>query len=275
MSFRRPNLLSLCAPLPALLLGVVTMRQLGVGTSAWAMNLAACVAGLLLFALVRSSSFRASSYFASAASIAAIVATFFSRDVDGVHRWLFLGGFALHAASVVAPLLIGAVATPPRRYLAIVVAAATALLLALQPDASQATSFAAACAVLLAFDPKLGRGVRAGAVVALAVCAVVSLLRPDPLDPVRHVEGIFDAVSARGPTWTLLAAIALVLLPLPFFVAWKRRRDPLAAALGVYVALVTLAAFWGTFPVPVMGYGVSPILGYFIALALCDRRLDG
>jgi hypothetical protein len=45
----------------------------------------------------------------------------------------------------------------------------------------------------------------------------------------------------------------------------------------VYVAMVTIAPAWGTFPVPIMGYGVSPILGYFIALALCARStaIDG
>jgi hypothetical protein len=29
-----------------------------------------------------------------------------------------------------------------------------------------------------------------------------------------------------------------------------------------------LAPAWGTFPVPVMGYGASPIVGYFLALVV-------
>jgi hypothetical protein len=59
---------------------------------------------------------------------------------------------------------------------------------------------------------------------------------------------------------------------MPYVVAWARRRQTLPLALGVYVAVVTIAPIWGTFPVPIMGYGVSPILGYFIALALCERN---
>jgi len=69
--------------------------------------------------------------------------------------------------------------------------------------------------------------------------------------------------------------MALPLLPLPFFIEFRRHHDAASLALGVYVALITLAPCWGTFPVPVMGYGVSPIVGYFLALALSKRALAG
>jgi hypothetical protein len=59
-----------------------------------------------------------------------------------------------------------------------------------------------------------------------------------------------------------MAIIALVLLLMPFFVAWLRHRQSTALAIGVYTTLTLLAPAWGTFPVPVMGYGASPILGY-------------
>jgi cell division protein FtsW (lipid II flippase) len=268
-----PDLLFLCAPMPALILGVLAMRQIGERTAS-SMNLAACGVGLLLFAVLRypaSPAHRSAWYFATMCSVAFILATFAQDGLDGVHRWIVLGNFRLHASAVVAPVIIGCVATAPRRYLAIVIAAATAMILALQPDAAQTTSFAAGCGVILACDPKLGRRERIGSFLALIACSMVSIVRADPLKPVRHVEGIFGLVSARGPAWTLLAAIALILLSVPYFLAWTRRHDPLTLALGVYVAMITIAPTWGTFPVPIMGYGVSPILGYFIALAICAR----
>ena len=81
-----------------------------------------------------------------------------------------------------------------------------------------------------------------------------------------------------------MATAALLLLPVPFFAAWLRHRRATALALGVYVAMTLLAPAWGTFPVPVMGYGAAPILGYFIALVaglggpsrieeLCSQRM--
>jgi hypothetical protein len=268
-----PDLLSVCAPIPALILGVLTMRDAGVPASAWAMNLAACAVGLVLFAVVRYSAWftsRSGWYWITIGSVTAILATFAFSGSDGVHRWVFLGGFGLHASAIVAPLIIACVATAPSGSLAVATAAATALILALQPDAAQSTSLAAGCGVLLARDPRLGSRARAGALVALIGCSLLSFLRADPLMPVRHVEGIFEVVSARGPAWALMATVALLLLPAPFFFTRARSREIVTLALGVYVALVTMAPAWGTFPVPIMGYGVSPILGYFIALA-CRR----
>jgi hypothetical protein len=238
------------------------------------MNLAAAAAGLLLFAGMRYSprpATRYTWYWMTIVSIAVLLWTLASHGVDGVHRWVFLGGLGLHASAIVAPLLLALVARAPGPYLAIATAVATAIILALQPDAAQASAFAAGCAVLLLRDPKFGPREITGGLVALIGCVLVSLVRPDPLTPVRHVEGIFEVVSARGAAWTLLATVVLLLLPMPYFLTWSRRRRSLTLALGVYVAMVAIAPAWGTFPVPIMGYGVSPILGYFIALAFAAR----
>lgn len=275
MNARQASLLPLCAPFPALILGVLTMRELDVPTSAWSMNLAAGALGLLVFAVMRYWPWpvsRPAWYLLTIGSMTVLLLTFAFAGVEGVHRWLFLGGFGLHAAAVVAPVIVVCVATAPTRLLMIATAITAAIILALQPDAAQACSVAAACGVILFCNLKSEPGKLAAGLAALIACAIVSLVRPDPLEPVRHVEGIFAVISEKGAAWALLATFALLLLPLPYFLpAWRRRHQCLALALGVYVAMVTLAPAWGTFPVPVMGYGVSPILGYYIALA-CARR---
>src|SRR5215208_2256690 len=119
---RRADLLPLCAPLPALVLGVLTMRELEVPTSTWAMNMAAGAVGLLIFAVLRYSPWsvrRPGWYLITTVCMAAILLTFVSDGVDGVHRWIFLGNFGLHAAAVVAPVMIACVATAPSHYLMI------------------------------------------------------------------------------------------------------------------------------------------------------------
>ncbi|HEV7485454.1 MAG TPA: hypothetical protein VGQ65_07195 [Thermoanaerobaculia bacterium] len=268
----RQDLLSFSAPMPALILGVFTMRQLGVRTSVWSTNFAAAAVGLLVFALIRSAAGPANLsrwYWTAAGSITAILFTFVAHGLDGVHRWVYVGNLGLHASAIVAPVIIVCVATAPTRRAAIAIAIATAILLALQPDAAQATSFAAGCGLIFIQALRFGRSARAAVLTALIACAIVSIVRKDPLHPVRYVEGIFNVVSAKGPAWALLASVTLLLLPVPFVLAWARRRQALSLGLAVYVAMVTIAPTWGTFPVPIMGYGVSPILGYFIALALC------
>lgn len=268
------DLLHLCAPIPALILGVITMRYLSAPKIAWSMNLAAGTVGLLVFALVRYSASPANRlawYAMTIGSVTAIAATFASEGLGGVHRWVSVGGFGLHVSAIVAPVIITSVATAPSAHLAIATAVVTAVLLALQPDAAQTSSFAAACSVILVRDLRFRLPGSIGSLVALMACAIVSFVRPDPLKSVRHVEGILEEAIARGLVWGTLAIAALLLLPAPYFVVWARGRHNLTLALGVYVALVTIAPIWGTFPVPIMGYGVSPILGYCVALALCAR----
>ena len=42
--------------------------------------------------------------------------------------------------------------------------------------------------------------------------------------------------------------------------------------IGLYYAMMSIAALSGRFPVPFMGYGASPILGYFIMIWLCHTE---
>jgi hypothetical protein len=261
-----------CAPLPALIIGIVTMRHLGVSTSAWAINIAATAFGLLIWFIGRRlppPRRPATRAVLAAAGIATILLPFASNGMLGVHRWVSVAGLRLHAAAIAAPLVLLCVAAAASHRVgrALAITAIAGIILALQPDAAQATSFAAACAVvvLIGAGTKQPRHVVA-TVALLLVVSAASFIRRDPLPPVAHVEEIFGVVASGGTGPAAVATAALLLLPMPFFVAWYRHRRPPALALGVYVAMTVLAPAWGTFPVPVMGYGASPILGYFIAL---------
>lgn len=263
------TVLSVCAPLPALIIGVVAMRHLGVPTQVWAINIAATVLGLVIWAAGRRLPPPArprTLAFLTALTLAAILAPFLSEPVLGVYRWIPVAGLRLHASAIVAPLILlcVAVAASRRMSIAVAIAVAAATILALQPDAAQATSFAVACAVILVS----AKTKNLLAVALLLAASILAITRPDPLSPVTHVEEIFGVVTSMGPAWAVMATIALLLLPAPFFAAWLRNRRPLTLALGVYIAMTVLAPAWGTFPVPVMGYGASPILGYFLALTI-------
>ena len=249
------------------------MRQLGVSTTVWSINIAATAVGLLIWFVVRRlppPTRPATHALLAAASIATILLPFASGGLLGVHRWISLAGLRLHASAIAAPLIILCVAAAASRRISsgLAIATTAAIVLALQPDAAQTVSVAAACAVVLLRARTQHPGkVAAGLAVLLAI-SVASFTRPDPLPPVPHVEGIFAVVASNGLGSAVMATAALLLLPLPFFAAWHRHRRITSLALGVYVAMTVLAPAWGTFPVPVMGYGASPILGYFIALAV-------
>jgi cell division protein FtsW (lipid II flippase) len=269
---RVQTLMLCCAPLPALALGVIAMRDAGLASSIWLMNIGAVVVGLIVLVAMRcvpAPAMQRTQFALAATALAFIVSTFIAPASDGVHRWLSLGRIRIHASSIAAPLLIVCVAAMVRTSSrgAIAIAAIATAILALQPDAAVAVSVAAACSVVMLYDS--GRRGLPAAILLLAL-AVAAFARRDPLAPVAHVEGILTLFAAGSTARKLLGIVSLALLPVPFVAEFYRHRDPVSLALGVYLASITIAPFWGTFPVPIMGYGVSPIVGYFAALAFCE-----
>jgi hypothetical protein len=179
----------------------------------------------------------------------------------GPHRWLGAGGFRLYIASVVLPSVVLLLPQARHAWIAFLLIAAA---LAAQPDGSQATAFALAGLVVLARAP-LSVLVRVGLGVALAGAATVAWLRPDPLEPVSYVEGVLVLAQQVGP---LGLVFALVALALP--VAMLLRLGQVAVA--VYYVALFFFAYRQLTPMPLLGFGVGPILGYFGMVSLCRPR---
>ncbi len=274
---RRSLLLDLLFPLPALAVGCVVMRASGVPATAWGQNLAAGVIGILLcVALARRRSSRRGEAGLVAAGVLALgclAATWLDPGVQDVHRWLRLGPVRLHAGALVLPVVLATLAgleRAGRRHVSTLLSIATTLLLVLQPDAAQATAFAAGAAVLL-LPRSRAEGHAWIRLVPLLALAALSWLRRDPLAPVPHVEGIVGLAMELGTGWGAAAVASLLLLPVPFFAARRAGDGRMGLAIGTYVLVTILAPALGHFPVPVLGQGASPIIGYFVAIGLLRR----
>ena len=274
----RRAVLCLLAPLPALAVGVLVMRASGVPAALWAQNVAAWAVGTLacvgLWRRTGATSPRWTwADLAAAATLAGLAATLLAPGIDGVHRWVKFGPLRIHAAAVLLPsllLALGALARLRGWWVSTVVAASVALALWIQPDAAQATAFAAGAVVLLL--PGAGGGApRRIGILALPVLAGLAWLRRDPLAPVPHVEEVVGMAAELGTAWALAAAVSLLLLPAPFFFGARGAAPHAGLALGTYVSVTLLAPLVGSFPVPVMGYGMSPILGYLLAMGVFLR----
>jgi hypothetical protein len=248
----------LAAPLPALLLGLWVMRGAGVG----ALQAGAGVAALALaVAVARSASVDRRAPVVAAAGVVLALATLAAPGLNGVHRWIPLGPLALHVSPLAAPWALRAMdggLRAGRFGWAATLALGLQGVHAAQPDAGQATAFAAGAIALLV--PAAGpRRLRAVLGLALAALAAVAWARPDPLAPVPHVEGIVRLAIDQGLGVAAVAALAL-LAAAPLLGGRPALSAYLAAAVGV-------TAF-GAFPVPVLGFGVSGLVGAWLAIAL-------
>jgi cell division protein FtsW (lipid II flippase) len=264
----------LVTPFPALIVGALIMRQHDVPSSRWGLNL---IGGVLAAAVC--SAFLARSRPAmskTAASVSgclaagALAATFAMAGPMGVCRWIQVGPLTVHAGAVCLPVLIGALGLLDAfggklRWRPLLLAISVAMLLLLQPDAAQATAFAGAVFTLLIANKQRAGAAWAAALVIVAL-AGWTWTRLDPLPPVPYVEGILGLARQSGPAWLVASIAALAILPLPFLISPFGRHSAVARALGVYLCVCILAPLVGHFPVPLVGFGLSPIVGYFVAL---------
>lgn len=247
--------------------GVFIMGQTAAPTSFGAVNLAALLVALALAAATSLWS-RApvpTALLVACAAGAVALPLVAGPSVEGVRRWLALGGLLVQPAVVLVPALALCVAGR-RTWWATSAVIATSAALTMQPDRALAATLAAALLPAAVMRRTPTSALRL--IVALGAVAV-TLIRPDPLTPVPHVEDVVRDALAASPLLGMVALIGQLVLLAP---ALDRRLPPLARATwaATWTTLV-IAALVGDYPTPLTGYGASAILGFGLALGVLAR----
>lgn len=255
------------------------MRAADAGASLIAQQVIVTTISFAAVALTRSSSRldHASPRVGLVATLAVLLlwAPMWLGSLAGPERWLTAGGVRLYIASMLVPAMVLALAralhaSMPATRWALWLMPATLWALAAQPDASQATAFALACAAPLSSAGAL-RTLKALVAVTLAAGVAWAWWQPDPLVPVPYVEAVLELASAAGPV-NLAAALAALAVPLVAILAQARQgRDPALVAVAIYYAAIGVLAWRQLTPMPLLGFGAGPIIGYAL-LAAAARR---
>lgn len=255
----------------AVLVGCVVAAARAVPVSVWARNAGAWLAGALIsFVIARAATQRLAQGCLLMAPVV-MAATLLSGGLSGVHRWVGIGPLKLNAAGLLLPMTVVAwAAVVARRGPLWPSVSVIGVILALQPDASQAVALAGAVVAMLLAVP-LSNAFRLAAAAIPVAAALMAVFRPDPLLPVPEVEGIIGLALETSPVLALLAVLTLagvVLSPLSVVTGQADASRAAAIGLTVYLALSALAPCIGAFPVPLVGMGVSPILGAWCGMGL-------
>lgn len=272
----------LLAAFPAIVGSALLMRGAGVPDASIVLQLAVLGAGGVMLALGARSPRRSAASGLPCWMSALLVALLFVPAAidagDGPHRWISLGGVRVYLASVILPallLLLHRIASESRSGVACLTAATvgTCVALLLHPDAAQLGAFGVAMLPML-IGSRLPRVVRLAVLVVIAACTIAAWQRPDPLAPVAHVEGVL-VLAARHGAIALGAALGAATLPAAALL-WHARRARSAGVLSValyYLAILAHAPLQIT-PVPLLGFGAGPIIGYCLVALIAARALE-
>ncbi|WP_029086077.1 hypothetical protein [Brevundimonas aveniformis] len=198
-------------------------------------------------------------------ALAALAATLFFAGTDGVHRWIALGPVQFLPSAVALPILVWFAVARPTGWAGPAVVILAAAFCAAQPDTQAVGALFAAVATLVL----LGMW-RPPWLLALAACLIAGIVAAfaPPLEPVAYVEQVVPLALEAGPVFGLVAVAGLIGVPATILLASWGRFGPTTAAMVALWLIFCAASLSGTLPTPVIGFGLSWVLGFGLSLGL-------
>jgi hypothetical protein len=260
------------------MVGFVVMLAGGAPLARWGVHLAAALLGWFAYLIVQQlpgAGAWMGSRWLPVVGVGLVGSTLLAADIDGVNRWHLVGPLRLHCSALLTPLLVvvAAGAAQARPVATGVMLTACQLVHLAQPDAGQATALGAAGAwvLLKGTSSPVARGLG----LASAACGAMVWLRPDPLPPAPFVEDIVAVAFRVTPLVGALSLLSMIPIALaPLTIAPAHTADPSVnearTGLAMYFVGTIVAPLFGEFPVPLLGFGPSPIVGAFLGLAALE-----
>ncbi|MBI3713741.1 MAG: hypothetical protein HY253_12385 [Burkholderiales bacterium] len=195
-------------------------------------------------------------------------------DPTLAHRLLSLGGIRIYLAACLLPAclyLIAKIASNANQRQTLTAAIALILFaLAMQTDAAQAMAFAGAIAFII-----WRSGWTFAQITSITVLCIANLtlawMREPNIAPVNYVEGVIQLASSQHLFAGITIGLVALILPTGLaWIAWKGQQPGIAAA-ALYYLIISACAFAQLTPMPLLGFGASPIIGYFLLAGLMRR----
>ena len=250
------------------ILGIVGMVSKNVSILIWIQNLLVMLLLTPVCFFVSKKSLRLNDKAIVLLSAILLGLTFSGPNLEGVHRWLRVPFCTLNVATIVLPITWVALyrLIEEKQYaISIPGIMVIVFLLCFQPDASQLLAFSIPVMVLMLRSSVSGiiKGSLCGVLLVLTLKSWISL---DTLQPVDYTEGILTMLQDISIILYAVGIVSLFSIPVCFLIPCKEKSRGICTGIAVYYWLMILSTFAGNFPVPFMGYGISPILGFFAFL---------
>ncbi|CAO1651156.1 hypothetical protein [Parasphingorhabdus sp. NYA22] len=266
-------ILTFVAGVAAGLIGLTYLLASGAPLSKILVNGGAIVIGILLALSPRLSGRTTDSVVTAIALIGAFIllgTAIFGYTIEDARRWLLIGPFFIQTSLILLPLIAVCFARIQnfRTTVAIIVAA---FAMAAQPDRAMAAMLFVAVAIVGMMRPNR---LTASAAVLCAMTFATTLLLPDRLPAVPFVDHILWSAFDIGLWVGLLLWAGCILLVCPILFTPKAERSIIHYVFASCWATLIAAAAMGAYPTPIVGYGASAIIGYFLSLIFLQPATD-
>lgn len=262
--------------LPSVLAGTLIMYICGISINIYIQNIIYLIIFSVLAGTYISKKYvikQNRCYLISIINVLLLFSSLFFHGMSDVHRWINIGPIALNAAFITVPILLICIyifSNSGHLQICYSLILIIAVILFLQPDASMLTAFLVA---LIPFYYANKNKLWKYSWIILLILAGVSWINIDTLEPVSYVEDIL--ILAMNISWGYLFCFGLSFFVLlwPFF---KRNHDKqyreISASLGLFFLCLIVSTLFGNFPVPLVGYGISPIVGYLASVSYVEKN---
>ncbi len=229
-------------------------------------NILGLVIGFALLFFLKTQNFRKGLGYYTFGAIAFMAASLCFQGMDSVRRWISIGPLQINAGMIALPIVLYGIADIKSRILPLLLICLVSLIHFLQPDFGQAVSFNLAAALLLLLIPEISLLQKVFGILICGISTFFTMGQPDTLEALPQVEGILHLMPFS------ISILNVLLLIAPF--VWLTLKSPikkeriLSAAFGVYLLAEFIVTKIGSFPVPVIGAGASPVISYILLLGL-------
>lgn len=272
-AFGSTLILAIGCAVASVVLGLLYMGAAGAPLRYLLTNAAALLVGLTILILSRSlvhwgPNLSAALFIGTGGIL--LTTAFLGVGVDGINRWVRIAGLAIQPSLILLPAAVVAYARQQDK-LRTLTMVSVSVALAMQPDKAMAGALVVGLAALIAANPN--RLVAASLLASLA-SFVVTLMLPDSLPETRYVDQIFEDSFSISPFVGLSVLVGAALLIMPAIIGWlyqpEGRRIHLTFA-ATWLAIIVAAGI-GNYPTPMIGYGGSAIVGYFLSLLVISSN---
>ena len=251
------------------ILGIAGMIRENVSSVIWIQNVAFILLATIVCLCVLKLRMKFNYKIIVFVSILLLGLTFIGPNIDGVHRWLRIPFFTLNIATIVIPITIVAfyrLIEEKQYVMSLIGTIVIAVFLFLQPDASQLLAFSLPMIVLL-LKSKISKVITTSFSIVLLLLTLKSWIELDSLQPINYTEGILTMVYDTSIVLYIIGIASLLWVPICFLVLCQKQSRNICVGITLYYWMMICATFVGNFPVPFMGYGLSPLMGCYCFLS--------